>query len=824
MNKLLLRQLQKHLGKEVEIPANLTKLLSVISDSYDHFEKDRKLIERSIELSSKEMIELNSQLKKNAKDELEKAHKQLKTLLEDINEVLYSVDMVSHKLTQISAVCEKVYGYSAAEFLANNELWQKVVHPKDRERVEEQVQILSQGKQVLNQYRIIHRDQSVRWIENKIIPTLDEQGLLTRIDGVTSDISERKKAEKELERSFSILEATIESTADGILVVDFNGKIVRYNNKFVELWQIPQEILSSGDNERAIGFVLSQLTSAEEFISKINELNINLKEVSFDIIRFKDGKIIERYSQPQLINDKCVGRVWSFRDITERTKSEETTRLLSDMISNTSDAIIIRDPDTDKIIFWNEGSEKLYGYSQDEAVGFSKQELLRPLFPISLEIINRSFHEKGSWNGELIHTDKNGKQINVETSWTFRRNSAGNTAGILEINRNITEKKNAEDALIERESQLTLAAQMARLGYWEFDVLKDVFTFSDQFYAIFRTTAEKVGGYTMSSTRYAELFVHPEDKEVVANSIMEAINSDDSSFSYKNEHRFIYANGEIGWISVHFYIVKDDAGRTIKNFGVNQDITERKNAEDTLRISEINLELKNTQLEQKNIELEQFAYIASHDLQEPLRTTSSFVKLLQKRYHGSFDPKADKYFAYILEASERMKVLIKNLLDYSKIGNKKELEQVDCNNTLQNVLADVGIAISETGAQIKFEKLPVIKGYATELKQLFQNLVVNAIKFRKKDVPPVLDISAEKNNGYWQFAFKDNGIGIEEKYYEKIFVIFQRLHTRTEYDGSGIGLSHCKKIVELHKGKIWVESKLGEGSTFQFTIQADTLL
>jgi len=229
-------------------------------------------------------------------------------------------------------------------------------------------------------------------------------------------------------------------------------------------------------------------------------------------------------------------------------------------------------------------------------------------------------------------------------------------------------------------------------------------------------------------------------------------------------------------------------------------------------------EQSNKELERKNRELEQFAYVASHDLQEPLRTTSSFVALLQEQYHGKFDAKADKYFTYIQQASDRMKVLIKDLLDYSRIGSKKELEQVDCNKTLNEVLADLGAAINDAKADIEHKPLPVVSGYPTELKQLFQNLIINAIKFRKKDTFPQMKISAEKINGHWEFAFKDNGIGIEKKHSEKIFHIFQRLHTRAEYEGSGIGLSHCKKIVELHKGKIWVDSVPGRGSTFNFTL------
>jgi signal transduction histidine kinase/ligand-binding sensor domain-containing protein len=229
-------------------------------------------------------------------------------------------------------------------------------------------------------------------------------------------------------------------------------------------------------------------------------------------------------------------------------------------------------------------------------------------------------------------------------------------------------------------------------------------------------------------------------------------------------------------------------------------------------------EQANKELERKNRELEQFAYVASHDLQEPLRTTSSFVKLFQEQFQGQLDERADKYLTYIVQSSDRMKVLITDLLEYSRIGSKKELQQVDCNVMLREVLTDIGAAINDAGAKIEACELPVISGYPTEIKQLFQNLTINAIKFRRPDTIPRITISAVQNENNWQFAFADNGIGIEEQHSERIFIIFQRLHTRNEYPGSGIGLSHCKKIVELHKGKIWLESTLGQGSTFYFTI------
>jgi signal transduction histidine kinase len=239
---------------------------------------------------------------------------------------------------------------------------------------------------------------------------------------------------------------------------------------------------------------------------------------------------------------------------------------------------------------------------------------------------------------------------------------------------------------------------------------------------------------------------------------------------------------------------------------------------DNLRTSEHNLEMQRKELERQNKELEQFAYVASHDLQEPLRTTSSFVDLLQQQYKGKLDEKADKYLDYIIHASGRMRVLITDLLEYSRIGAKKELQEVDCNAILNDVLTDLGQAIKETNADIITSSLPNIIGYPTEIKLLFQNLIFNAIKFRRKNVAPRIWIQASRKGHAWQFSFADNGIGIAKEHNERIFIIFQRLHTRSEYSGSGIGLSHCKKIVELHKGRIWLDSELGKGSTFYFTI------
>lgn len=263
----------------------------------------------------------------------------------------------------------------------------------------------------------------------------------------------------------------------------------------------------------------------------------------------------------------------------------------------------------------------------------------------------------------------------------------------------------------------------------------------------------------------------------------------------------IYSKDEIGKLATSFNEMI---------FSLAQNIRERE-------IAELQIIHKSEELALSNKELEQFAYISSHDLQEPLRTVVNYVGLLQKKHKGKLDKDTDEYLDYITDATERMQLLIKGLLEYSRIGNDKIATEIDCNILLADVLHDMKVSIEESNCIINLQTLPVIKGYS-ELKSVFQNLISNAIKFRKKDRQLNISISVKDVDKDWLFAIKDNGIGIEKKYYDRIFIIFQRLHSIKEYEGTGIGLAQSKKIIELHGGKIWVESDVEAGSTFYFTI------
>jgi signal transduction histidine kinase len=245
----------------------------------------------------------------------------------------------------------------------------------------------------------------------------------------------------------------------------------------------------------------------------------------------------------------------------------------------------------------------------------------------------------------------------------------------------------------------------------------------------------------------------------------------------------------------------------------------REKDERTLRHKiEEDLARKVDELARSNADLEQFAYVASHDLQEPLRMVTAYTQLLGERYRGKLDENADKYIGYASEGAQRMQVLIQDLLAFSRIGrNGFTYGSVDCNAVMADVLQTLASTVQESGAVVTHAELPAVWADRTQMTQLFQNLIQNAVKFRGKE-PPAVSVQAEKTGLRWQFSVSDNGIGIAPEYAENIFVVFQRLHARTEYPGNGIGLAICKKIVERNGGKIWVESQPGSGACFKFTL------
>jgi PAS domain S-box-containing protein len=309
--------------------------------------------------------------------------------------------------------------------------------------------------------------------------------------------------------------------------------------------------------------------------------------------------------------------------------------------------------------------------------------------------------------------------------------------------------------------------------------------------------------------RFWRDLAHPDDLETSLENTHRVLAGETETCSI--EMRYIRAAGSYVWVRETWSLVRGDTGNPKYFISVLEDITGRKQAEEKLGQS-------TQELARSNAELEQFAYVVSHDLQEPLRMVASYVQLLEERYKDQLDSNAREFIAYAVDGATRMKKMITDLLAYSRVGRQKEeLSPIACEAVLDEARANLEAAITESSAEVSHGPLPVVRGNAHLLVHLFQNLIGNALKFRAK-APPRVHVSAELNGHGWVFSVRDNGIGLDQQFADRIFLVFQRLHGREEYPGTGIGLAICRRIVEHHGGRIWVESETGKGATFHFTL------
>jgi PAS domain S-box-containing protein len=371
-----------------------------------------------------------------------------------------------------------------------------------------------------------------------------------------------------------------------------------------------------------------------------------------------------------------------------------------------------------------------------------------------------------------------------------------------------------EDELRESEERFRMTIQLSPIGV---GIVNNEGDLTDC-----NTALAKMVGYTreeLLELNFAD-FTHPDDLERE----LQLINAlwDGKRPEYRMEKRYMHKDGHTVWVDVAASLFKGETGALEFGFAFVEDITERKRAEEEL-------ERYAAELERSNQDLERFGYVISHDLREPARVVESYLKLLESRYRGELDEKADKYIDYAVDGAERMQEMISALLDLSRVGTSGgDLTPVDVEAVVERALVGLGSTIQESGAEVTYDPLPTVMADKAQLTQVFQNLIANGIKFRREDTQPRVHISASPSpqggegwgEGEWVFSVEDNGIGLEADQTERIFQIFQRLHTEDEYPGLGIGLALCKRIVERHDGRIWVDPDVEEGSTFFFTIPA----
>ena len=570
---------------------------------------------------------------------------------------------------------------------------------------------------------------------------------------------------------------------------------------------IPLPISDNGDELDAIIVGLNtlgeELQSKREFIKENEKRIAEIMEALIKGTRFDFSQRLEISEHGDEIDAISVGintmneeLEWHIRETQENQERIDT------IFRNAPDAVIVIDTEG-KITEWNPKAEKIFGWKKEEV---TKKFLHEIIIPERF----REDHKRGmqrflkTGEGPVLNKaidlpalKKDNTEFQVELS--ISPVTIKGRYFFIGFLKDITERKKAEEKLKESEEKFNKVFQISPAGIVIANAATTQYVdINDSFLKIIGYERNEVIGHSSQELN----LIDPSDRLKILDELGK------TGLAQNIEVVFNKKSGEKGHalFSTQSIIINGEKCYLT----ILYDISGRKKAE-------LELNQKSLDLTRSNQELEQFAYVASHDLQEPLRMVSSYLQLLEKRYKDKLDADANDFIQFAVDGSNRMRNLINSLLQYSRVNRIKPFEKINTKGLLQEVLQDLKDVIKVNAANVKVEELPDVFGDTVLIGQLFQNLISNAIKFKGEKNPEVI-ISGREQNGELLFSVKDNGIGIQKEYSDKIFVIFQRLHSKEKYPGTGIGLAICKKIAERHGGKIWVESEVGKGSTFYFTL------
>ncbi|MEZ2321877.1 MAG: PAS domain S-box protein, partial [Microcoleus sp.] len=488
------------------------------------------------------------------------------------------------------------------------------------------------------------------------------------------------------------------------------------------------------------------------------------------------------------------------QDITTRKQAEKEVRELNTAMQNAVEGIGRLDIEG-RYLSVNRAYAHKFGYEPEEMIGMAWKQIVHPDDVEMLMLAEREMLISGKVEVEARGVRKDGLFFYNQITMVKADDEQGIFNGYHCFMKDITERKLTERALQESEFRYRQIVELAEEGIWVID--------SNARTTYVNHAMARMLGYTESEMLGRRIFDFMDEQEQQLTS--QYVERRKQGISEKHESKLKSKNGKDVWTYISTSPVMDEFGCMLSSCALVYNVTDRKQVEQQM------LQLTEN-LKRSNEELEQFAYVASHDLQEPLRAVTSYTQLLAQRYQGNLDAKADKYINHIVDGASRMQQLINDLLAYSRLGTRaQEFEIADCNAAVEQSLCNLQIAIAEKQAIITKDVMPTVMADEFQLVQLFQNLIGNAIKFCREEVP-IIHITAIIQDDEWLFSVRDNGIGIDPEYADRIFIIFGRLHSRREYLGTGIGLAMCKRIVERHRGRIWVESWPEEGATFYFTI------
>jgi PAS domain S-box-containing protein len=761
-------------------------------------------------------------------------------------DVLGNCLYVNERWCQIAGItCEEALG----------EGWVQGIHPDDRDRIfAEWYRAMQEKLPFKSEYRFQRLNSSqVKWVLGQAVGQLGENGEVKGYVGTITDITERKQVEEENRRLNESLELRVAERTTEIKV--YNQKLqkeIANRQKIaitlLEITQLQNAILNSANYtiistapdgtiktfnraaQQALGYsleeVVGKVTPAiihdplevgqrAEVISQ--ELGLKI-EPGFEVFvaRARRGIVDENewtYIRkdgshfPVLLSVTALcdseGNINGFlgigQDISDRKQAEKELRDLNIAMQNAVEGISRLDLDG-RYVKLNRAYAHKCGYEPEEMIGM---EWPTTVHPDDIEMLILAYQKMltvGKVEAEARGRRKDGSLFYKQVTMVKTCDEQGIFNGHHCFMKDITDRKLTETALQSSESRYRQIVELAEEGIWVID--------NDAITTYVNHAMARMLGYTELEILGRSFFdFMDEEAKQLANDRMKLRQE---GIAERDEFRLKSKYGKDVWTYMSSSPVMDKKGNLLSCCALVYNITDRKKSEQQM------LQLT-TELKRSNEELEQFAYVASHDLQEPLRAVTSYTQLFAQRYQGNLDAKADKYINYVVDGATRMQQLINDLLAYSRTGRGQEFELTDCKAVVQQSLDNLQITIAEKKAIVTCDQMPTIMVDEFQLVQLFQNLIGNAVKFCRENIP-LVHIGAVRNESEWLFSVRDNGIGIAPEYADRIFIIFQRLHSRREYSGTGIGLSMCKRIVERHGGRIWVESREGEGATFYFTI------
>ncbi len=599
----------------------------------------------------------------------------------------------------------------------------------------------------------------------------------------------------------------IETTSEGVLTTNTSGEFVFMNKRMADMLGYKvEELLGKSIPDIMYDDIKEQVVRLRDAI-RSQDLHGEFR------FRRRDGSLLwTAYNASALKDNKgeYIGNLAMHTDITDRKQKEEELFKSEERFRTAFEEGVIPMAITSltgDFIRTNHAFSVLTGYSEKELHKMNFRQLTHPddlKANISgfYKLLNR---ELASFRMEKRYLRKNGEIIWVDMSTAPVRNKSGNMEYMVTHIQDINERKKAEAELETSKEKLEIALESGQIGIWQRNLLNDEVVWDKRMEKIFGLLP---GSFDKTFRAFEEL-IHEEDLPHFRNAMsysMETGSLMETVFRVKGGD-----DGNSNYILTKALVNKDEMGSPVSLTGVCFDVTAMKRGAENAIVK------LNRELLRSNKELESFAYVASHDLQEPLRMISSFTQMLEKRYGDKLDKNAQDYIKYAVDGAKRMYELINGLLAYSRVQSRgKEFTKIRMADVCEKVKQNLGLMITEKNAVITRRKLPVIYADESQMIQLIQNLFENGIKFSRER--PRIHFESKDNSDSYLFSVKDNGIGIEPEYFDRIFKIFQRLLPREEYEGTGIGLAICRRIVERHDGRIWVESEPGKGSVFYFTI------